>query len=159
VDIDADSVAFARSHGVSNIIESDCVTMRLGQAFDVIVISEVIEHIESPGPALRNLFAHLAPGGQIILTTPNPTFVSDVVRAALGRAPAVYYDHVVAFFPESLAVMCQRCGAKITDVRLFTWRETRPGYRVKSSILRLIGRWFPRLNMSFLLVIEGPTAV
>ena len=41
-----------------------------GQQFDVIVMSEVLEHIRTPDAAINNAFAVLKPGGQLVLTTP-----------------------------------------------------------------------------------------
>ncbi len=154
VDIDSESVAFARQRGVANLVEADCVTMRLAERFDVIVISEVLEHVEAAGQAFRNLLDHLVDGGEIVLTTPNPTYLMDVVRAFLGRAPAVYYDHVGAFFPENFAALCERCGATIIAGGFFTFYDYRPGYRLKSRILAYTGRWLPRLHGSFVLVIQ-----
>lgn len=40
------------------------------QAFDVIVISEVLEHLEHPQAALTNLHSFLKPGGQIMVNFP-----------------------------------------------------------------------------------------
>ena len=53
-------------------------------AFDVIVCSEVIEHMEEPSDLLRELYRVLEPQGFLILTTPNePNFLSVVKRALL----------------------------------------------------------------------------
>ncbi|KYG63071.1 hypothetical protein AZI86_15235 [Bdellovibrio bacteriovorus] len=41
-----------------------------GEKFDLIVASEVFEHLENPTVTLRELFKILQPGGRIYLTTP-----------------------------------------------------------------------------------------
>ena len=40
-------------------------------SFDIIISSEVIEHVPEPAKALKELFKVLKPGGKLILTTPN----------------------------------------------------------------------------------------
>lgn len=41
-----------------------------GKEFDVIVLSEVLEHIRTPDSAVNNALAGLKTGGQLVLTTP-----------------------------------------------------------------------------------------
>lgn len=49
----------------------DICTFDFGQrSFDVIVLSEVLEHVHSPHLAIKNIYGVLAPGGQLILTVP-----------------------------------------------------------------------------------------
>jgi len=158
VDIDVESVALARAHGIANLLIADCTTMQLGETFDVIVLSEVIEHLEAPGAALRNLIGHLAEDGEIIVTTPNPSYGVDAAKTALGGAPAVYYDHVCAFYPENLAVLCKRVGATVVAGHFFSFADDRRGYRWKSRLIRQLGRMAPRLHGSFLQVIRRQTA-
>ena len=60
-----------------------------GQQFDVVLASEVIEHTPEPGAFLRALREHLAPGGFVVLSTPNaaimdPKRPAREVVAALG---------------------------------------------------------------------------
>jgi SAM-dependent methyltransferase len=40
-------------------------------AFDVIILTEVLEHLESHGPVLRESGRVLRPGGRLVFTTPN----------------------------------------------------------------------------------------
>lgn len=42
--------------------------------YDAIVCCEAIAYLENPGALLRNLHDRLAPGGQIIVSSPNPTY-------------------------------------------------------------------------------------
>jgi 2-polyprenyl-3-methyl-5-hydroxy-6-metoxy-1,4-benzoquinol methylase len=43
----------------------------LPDLFDGVIAVEIIEHLENPRNFLREIFAKLAPGGRLILTTPN----------------------------------------------------------------------------------------
>jgi SAM-dependent methyltransferase len=42
-----------------------------GQAFDVILCSEVLEHLEDPQAAVRHMSAALVPGGRMVITVPH----------------------------------------------------------------------------------------
>ncbi|MGD0913334.1 MAG: methyltransferase domain-containing protein [Terracidiphilus sp.] len=50
--------------------------------FDVIVASEIIEHLENPRFLARELFRLCRPGGHVIITTPN----NECIRALLALA-------------------------------------------------------------------------
>jgi SAM-dependent methyltransferase len=56
--------------------------------YDLIVCGEVIEHLHvSPVPVLRSLGDALAPGGRLILQTPNAASLPNRLRLLLGRNP------------------------------------------------------------------------
>ena len=59
---------------------------------DVVVCSEVIEHLHvATVPVLRFLASGLAPGGHLVLQTPNATALAKRIRMLFGRNP---YDPI-----------------------------------------------------------------
>ena len=72
IDSDSASIACAtRENQLTNVrylVESDAVNLGV---FDVIIASEVIEHVEDPDAFLDNLRGLLAPDGRLVLTLPN----------------------------------------------------------------------------------------
>ncbi len=48
----------------------------LGRTFDLVIASEVIEHVQDPLGLLTAVRRHLAPGGRLILTTPDAGSIS-----------------------------------------------------------------------------------
>gem|GEM_PF-1201315 len=156
MDIDADSVAYAAEHGV-NLVLANCETCSLQQQFDVVVMSDVIEHLDGPVTAVANLGKHLVPGGCLVITTPNPTHLGLVLRAWAGRKVKVYYDHVCEFLPEHFQVIGARAGLELSEVAFFTHMDKRTaGNRLKSHVTRVLGRWMPRSNASLLVVLRKP---
>jgi SAM-dependent methyltransferase len=75
VDLHQPSIAVARArHQLPNLTfqRADLEALaRERRLFDLIVCSEVLEHIENPGSFLRALASILQPKGTLILTTPN----------------------------------------------------------------------------------------
>lgn len=82
------------------------------ESFDVAVLQEVIEHLESPAHAIREVNRILVPGGRWILTTPNALclrsrlhfllcgFVKGRRRPAdYNRPPGDYNNLFIPFFP------------------------------------------------------------
>jgi len=66
----------------------------LGESFDLIVCSEVLEHLDEPGPLVVTIARHLAPDGLVLITVPNGYGPREVLgraeiflrrRAGLGR--------------------------------------------------------------------------
>lgn len=58
----------------------------LGRTFDVILASEVIEHVPDPRAFLHGMRVHLAPGGVLLLTTPAAEIVKPATESAATQA-------------------------------------------------------------------------
>lgn len=62
-------------------------------SFDVIVSSEVIEHLENPRAMYRDLFRLLKPGGLLIVTTPNQESIRSLSALLLAGHFAYFSDN------------------------------------------------------------------
>ncbi|HMH14099.1 MAG TPA: class I SAM-dependent methyltransferase [Edaphobacter sp.] len=63
---------------------------------DIVLSTEVIEHVYDPRGFLRNCFALLKPGGTIVLTTPYHGYLKNLLLAATGKMDqhfTVLWDH------------------------------------------------------------------
>jgi SAM-dependent methyltransferase len=70
VDDDARSVAWARAQRPPANLRFDAPDAVEG-AFDLVIASEVLEHVVAPDRFLAGLRGRLAPGGRLVLTVPN----------------------------------------------------------------------------------------
>lgn len=156
VDIDRESIDYAARHGFT-IREANCEDMNLERKFDLIILSDVIEHLNAPGKALLVLMEHLAPNGKLVLSTPNPTHYGNLFRILFGKEIQVYYDHVTCFYPEHLQAFCDRFGFRLSELYYFGYADQRSlGRFVKSKVGSLIGRVFPRMSSTIMAVIQKP---
>ena len=86
-----------------------------GERFDVVVSSEVIEHLYTPRDLLEVAFAVLRPGGLLVLTTPYHGYLKNLVIAALGKFDAhvnPLWDggHIKFFSPRTLSALVAGSG-------------------------------------------------
>ena len=84
-------------------------------AFDAIVAAEVIEHLENPRFVVRELSRLVAPGGVVIITTPNnEAFRSFLSLAFRGHFIAFvdqcYPAHITALLRKDLERICREAG-------------------------------------------------
>ncbi|MEN3794256.1 class I SAM-dependent methyltransferase [Fulvimarina sp. MAC3] len=80
------------------------------ESVDLMLCSEVIEHIADPDPFLAVLAAHLTETGTVLLTTPNGDAVRpDTSPATLAPLLSAGY-HVILFSPKGLEAALRRAG-------------------------------------------------
>ncbi|MEM9465100.1 MAG: class I SAM-dependent methyltransferase [Actinomycetota bacterium] len=81
--------------------------------FDVIVAGELIEHLSDLDLLIRIADTALAPGGELVLTTPNP-YAPDRVWAGQRGIVFENADHVSYLFPAGIAELAERNGLRLT---------------------------------------------
>jgi SAM-dependent methyltransferase len=133
IEIAEEAAAFARRRGLA--VRSGRPTP---EAFadvgdvDVVVMLDVIEHLEEPGEVLRLCARYLRPGGAVILTTPD--FGSALAHLA-GRhwRNMTPPQHLWYFTTQSLAGLAAAAGLRIAE-------SAHPWKRVPAAlVLQLLG--------------------
>ena len=145
IDLDADGVARATDDGYEAYV-ADCrdpgAIDALGiEPAEVVIAGEVIEHLDDPGSFLDGLHRLLAPGGLLILTTPNASGLLNGF-AAMAGAEINHPDHVVLFSWRTLSNLMGRHGWEIIDTATFVPAvKAAPGSGLRQRVLGLAGRF------------------
>lgn len=100
--------------GYAEQIRGDVMTLTDhlgGRRFDTVICGELIEHLERPYDFLRGLRDVVAPGGRLVLSTPNPLGFP-VVMFELSRSRKRFYtrDHRFYFTPRWVDRMLDDTG-------------------------------------------------
>lgn len=101
-------------------------------SFDVITMSQTIEHLYTPEATLRECLRILKPGGLLVMTTPNVRSIAASEFGAHWRgweAPR----HLHLFSVDSLRQLTQRVGFEIVEARSYTAGSSGI-YRVSHSL-------------------------
>jgi SAM-dependent methyltransferase len=107
---------------------------------DVVLAGEIIEHLGAPGPFLEAMAALCAPGGSLIVTTPNAYGLVNVVASITRRVEVNHPDHVVMFTWRTLTQLMARTGWTVQDTVTYVpaVRERGERSRVESFAVRLV---------------------
>lgn len=108
VDLDFTAARSARGAGPVVIADGTALPFRTS-AFDVVTTFETLEHLERRGHFLAELARVLAPGGDLVLSTPNAWYT----RPVDGRPRNPY--HVFEYTPDELDAEVKRY---FVDVRM-----------------------------------------
>jgi 2-polyprenyl-3-methyl-5-hydroxy-6-metoxy-1,4-benzoquinol methylase len=104
--------------------------------FDVVIASEVIEHLENPRFTARELYRLCKPGGSVIITTPNNESVRSLMALAI-RGHFVYFDkgwypgHITPLVRKDLLRILVEAGFEPSGFR-FTATGALPGLPMHS---------------------------
>jgi len=94
-----------------NVILWDLTDKALPNKFDLIIVGDVVEHLENPSALFRNLSHMLQPHGRIVISTPNPWYVNVVVKNFKKGYPFTdSADHVGWYDASTLCEIASRTG-------------------------------------------------
>jgi 2-polyprenyl-3-methyl-5-hydroxy-6-metoxy-1,4-benzoquinol methylase len=115
LDIYPDGVEYLRKRGF-NIALGDAQAFALGRTFDVIVAGDLIEHLENFAGFLNSCKAHLAARGKLLISTPNPWYWKNVIKACVLGRVANNPEHTCWLCPQTLQQLVARHGMRVTEV-------------------------------------------
>jgi 2-polyprenyl-6-hydroxyphenyl methylase/3-demethylubiquinone-9 3-methyltransferase len=136
IDAAPEVIAVARDHAKGqSLFEGLSLDYRVSTVeeldgrFDLITCMEVIEHVADPAAFVKALAKRLAPGGLLIMSTPNATGWSRLmmitIGEGLGRIPKGTHDFDKFIAPERLKLLLADAGLKCLDVEGLAWSPTR----------------------------------
>jgi len=143
IDAAPESIAVARAHAAGQGLTIDYRAGEVSQLaaeatrFDLVTSMEVIEHVADPSAFVSALSALLAPGGLLVVSTPNRTPQSRLalitLGEGLGRIPKGTHDWNKFLTPDELGDMLTATGLTVIDRRGLTFSPTR-GFTLSDTL-------------------------
>jgi 2-polyprenyl-6-hydroxyphenyl methylase/3-demethylubiquinone-9 3-methyltransferase len=132
LDASPNLISVARDHASASGLAIDYRTGELAELqgqFDLITCMEVIEHVADPAAFVGALAKRLAPGGLLVMSTPNATAWSKLlmitVAEGTGRIPRGTHDFDKFIGPDRMKVVLSDAGLKCIDIEGIAWSPTR----------------------------------
>jgi 2-polyprenyl-3-methyl-5-hydroxy-6-metoxy-1,4-benzoquinol methylase len=107
---------------VADIMSPSLLEQFEHERFELIVVGDVIEHLDNFGLALRNLKALLAPGGFMVISTAN-AFAFDTIAKMLMRYEAVHDEHTCYFSYMTLKRTLEMNDLRMVDFMFYTHKH------------------------------------
>ncbi len=162
IDIARKQVRAARKAGY-DIRVADAEHYRAERRFEVVLASDLIEHLSNPGMFLACARANLEPGGRLVLVTPNGYCLRELYMVVSGwtNDPDVHWQHVCYFTPRTLTALAARAGFALEEIRYANVRYAQVSrfQRLLLGLNRGFCRLFPRFSQTMILVFRAPAEV
>ena len=122
VDAAPELIEVARDHAAGQGLAIDYRATGVEQVegkFDLVTSMEVIEHVADPQAFVKDLAQRLAPGGLMILSTPNKTawsrLLTITLAESLGQIPKGTHDFDKFIDPETMRGLLAQVGLDVID--------------------------------------------
>lgn len=132
VDAAPELIDVARAHAAGQGLEIEYRAVgveELDGQFDLVTSMEVIEHVADPQQFIGDLAARLAPGGLMILSTPNRTAWSKLLTITLaegfGQIPKGTHDFDKFIDPDMMRGLLAQAGMECIDFEGIAMSPTR----------------------------------
>jgi hypothetical protein len=149
--------AEARATGQdARLAEEPADVARVGaRPAELLIVSDVIEHVDAAGPFLDGLHALVAPGGTMILTAPNACRLLNAA-AALGGRELVHPDHVAWYSWHTLVTALERHSWWVVGFNTYQAPANSAGGRLLVAAERTAARLFAPFLANGLIAVCRP---
>lgn len=125
LDAAPENIGAARAHAEAVGLEVEYLAGGIeavaGRSFDLVVSMEVIEHVADTAAFAQGLADALAPGGLMVLSTPNRTALSRLAMITIGEGmgaiPKGTHDWTQFLTPDELTELLAGVGLTVTHVQ------------------------------------------
>ncbi len=107
------------------------------EQFDRVLMYDVIEHLEAPVHALRDIHRTLKPDGSLTVATPNALNLPRIIRSMIRGFYTVYPTHILAYGYPELKQCCEYSGFRNVVIHYQTYargHEKRSFYDVLTKL-------------------------
>lgn len=122
IDTDARGVEVARSLGyevyVADAESAESIEATAVAPAEIVIAGEIIEHLDNPGGFLDAMCKLIAPGGSLVITTPNSTALTNVLFG-LARREVQNADHVGWHSWRTLEALLSRHRYDVTELAYY----------------------------------------
>ena len=133
------------------------------ESFDIIILSDILEHLFHPKKVLLKLKNYLKPEGYFLIVLPNVAHYS--IRLMLLRGKWEYkdygildYGHLRFFTKDSAKNMIKECGLyieKIIPYIVLPFPFNKINFILKGKLTKIIGRYFDKLfAITYLFIVK-----
>lgn len=140
VDPAPELIAAAREHAAGQELQIDYRAGTVEQVegeFDLVTALEVIEHTADPQAFTAELARRLAPGGLLILSTPNRTawsrLLTITIAEGVGAIPKGTHDFDQFIAPDQMRAILSGAGLRCLDFEGIAWSLTR-GFHLSEDL-------------------------
>lgn len=141
MDAAPENIHAARAHAMQSGLRIDYrvgSVEALGEApFDLVTSLEVIEHVSDPAAFVQGLARVLAPGGLLLLSTPNRTWLSRLalitLGEGLGQIPRGTHDWRQFLPPAELTQLVIDAGLRLIETKGLGFSPTR-GFQLSDDL-------------------------
>jgi len=151
-DVDPEKAAFAAAR-LPNIVQSEAEHLPFqDEAFDVVLLNEVIEHVRDDRETIREAVRCLRPGGHVVIFAPNRLYPFETHGFFIGKRyyfrllPFINYtpDPIRNIFCHHVRIYTRRGVVRLFDglsVEFVMLSHIYPGLDNIASRHRTLGKW------------------
>lgn len=141
VDISEKGIKLLRKYGIKNLVignieHIDQIEELRQQEFDIILATEVLEHLNNPGLFLQNVKKLFSPNTVMIITVPNGLRLTGLGYTLKGYE-FVHPDHNYWFSYKTLDTLLKKNGYRIEEMLVYSFFDyTLPLSKILKRFLR-----------------------
>ncbi len=142
LDLSQEAIDIATEHAkeMGFDIEYKCSELSeiLDHSFDLVMVLEMLEHVDEPEAALKQAVQKLKIGGTIVVSTINKTFSSYIkaikIAETFGFAPKGAHQWSNFLKPSKIILWLESLGVEITDVSGMTYSVLKKRWETSKKI-------------------------